>query len=115
MILPTGGNGGGRPERKPQFRTGQLVRHRRYGYRGVVVGFDLTCQADETWYYRNQTQPPRNQPWYHVLVHGALHMTYVAQRNLEPDESGEPVTHPLVDHFFTGFRDGRYETGEPVN
>ena len=25
-------------------------------------------------------------PWYHVLVHGADHTTYVAERNLEPFE-----------------------------
>ena len=31
--------------RQPQFQRGQLVRHRRYGYRGVVVGLDLECLA----------------------------------------------------------------------
>ena len=42
-------------------------------------------------------------------------MTYVAERNLEPDESGQPITHPLLDQFFSLFREGRYESGEPVN
>ena len=108
MILPTRGNGGGRPDRKPQFRTGQLVRHRRYGYRGVVVGFDPTCQADETWYYRNQTQPPRNQPWYHVLVDGSTAITYAAQTSLQADVTDEPVAHPLVEHLFSSFEEGHY-------
>ncbi len=39
----------------PKFQSGQLVAHRRYGYRGVVVEYDLTCQADDSWYYSNQT------------------------------------------------------------
>jgi heat shock protein HspQ len=42
-------------------------------------------------------------------------MTYVAERNLEPDESGDPILHPLLDRFFSVFREGRYETGDPVN
>ncbi len=55
------------PEKDPLYHPGQIVRHRRYGYRGVVVDSDLTCKADEAWYQSNQTQPDRNQPWYHVL------------------------------------------------
>ena len=51
------------------FDVGTLVRHRRYGYRGVIVAFDATCQASDQWYYSNQTQPSHDQPWYHVLVH----------------------------------------------
>ena len=51
---------------EPKFFPGQIVRHKRYGYRGVVVDFDTTCQADETWYQSDNTQPVRNQPWYHV-------------------------------------------------
>ena len=50
-----------------------------------------------------------------VLVHNAVHETYVAERNLEPDESGQPIVHPLLEHFFSLFREGRYETGEPIN
>ncbi len=92
----------------PRFEPGQLVRHKRYGYRGVVVGADPCCRADDEWYYSNQTQPDRDQPWYHVLVDGSATTSYPAQENLEPDPTGEPIDHPLLDHFFTGFRDGRY-------
>jgi heat shock protein HspQ len=99
-------------DRNPLFAPGTLVRHRRYGYRGVVVDFDMTCMAEETWYYQNQSQPPRNQPWYHVLVDGTPSMTYAAQTNLEADDSTEQVRHPLVPAFFTRFADGRYERNE---
>ena len=91
-----------------QFRLGELVRHRRYGYRGVVVECDTSCQADEHWYQSNQTQPERDQGWYHVLVHGTGSCTYAAASSLERDTSGEPVHHPLVDLFFDGFVGGRH-------
>ena len=95
-------------ERLPLFAPGELVRHRRYGYRGVVVDFDATCQAEETWYYANQTRPPRNQPWYHVLVDGSNTATYAAQTSLEADDSLAPITHPLVAVFFAEFNGRSY-------
>ena len=91
------------------FVCGQLVKHRRYGYRGVVVDFDSHCTAPEEWYQSNQTQPDRYQPWYHVLVHGSNQATYAAQTSLKADESGEPVDHPLVDQFFDEFTSNLYE------
>ncbi len=99
-------------EREPLFAPGQLVRHLRYGYRGVVADFDMTCMAEETWYYANQTRPPRNQPWYHVLVDGSPTTTYAAQTSLEADDSGEPVEHPWIGTLFTSFADGRYERSD---
>lgn len=93
---------------RPLFEPGQLVRHRRYGYRGVVVDGDASCQADDAWYQKNQTQPDRDQPWYHVLVDGTSTCTYAAEENLEPDPSGLPISHPLLPHFFGAFEDGHY-------
>ncbi len=93
---------------EPRFEPGQLVRHSRYDYRGVVVGFDPTCQADDAWYLSNRSQPDRSQPWYHVLVHGSNQITYAAQTSLLEDDSGEQVSHPLISHFFTEFQNGRY-------
>jgi heat shock protein HspQ len=94
------------------FRVGQIVHHLRYGYRGVVVGYDHTCQADEDWYtFQVQGkgyEPDKSQPWYQVLVDGSSNQTYVAQQNLEPGASGRPIEHPLVSHFFVEFRNGCY-------
>ena len=100
---PRSGNRG-----RPLFEPGQLVRHLRYGYRGVVVSRDESCQADEAWYQKNQTQPARDQPWYHVLVDGSSTCTYAASENLIADGSGLPVEHPLVPQFFNGFDGGQY-------
>lgn len=91
-----------------KFKLGQLVRHRKYGYRGVIVDFDAECQADERWYRSNQTQPDRDQPWYHVLVHDSYQVTYAAESSLIQDISDEPVVHPLVTKFFSRFENGHY-------
>lgn len=94
---------------RADFDVGQLVRHRRFDYRGVIFDVDATFQLSEEWYEQMaRSRPPKDRPWYHVLVHQAEHTTYVAQRNLAADESGEPIEHPLVDELFGGFRDGRY-------
>lgn len=109
MIMVNPRHPVGEPSRsKPRFPVGQLVRHRRYGYRGVVVAVDLSCLADPTWYMANQTQPNRDQPWYHVLVHGRELNTYAAETSLLEDDELVPVDHPLVEVFFDGFVGGAH-------
>ena len=100
------------PSRMPMFAPGQLVRHRSYGYRGVIVERDDICRAEDSWYQANQTQPSKDQPWYHVLVDGSDQITYAAQSSLLPDESLRTVDHPLVRYFFRGFDDGHYERND---
>jgi len=95
-------------DERPVFEPGQVICHRRYGYRGVIVDRDARCMADEAWYKKNQTQPDQNQPWYHVLVDQSTACTYVASQNLVADPSGTPIDHPLLQHFFSGFKDGHY-------
>ncbi|MGE9293153.1 MAG: heat shock protein HspQ [Puniceicoccales bacterium] len=92
----------------PRFRVGQLVRHVRYGYRGVVVAFDEVCQASESWYSHNQTRPDRNPPWSHVLVDGVSYSTYAAQESLTADTAGECIIHPWTELYFSSFEDGAY-------
>lgn len=98
----------GRPKKKTKFQISELVQHRRYGYRGVVVAYDLTCQADDDWYQSNKTQPERNQPWYHVVVSESNQVTYPAESSLLADESKEEILNPIVPYFFTGFNKGVY-------
>ena len=90
------------PPDEAKFSPGEVVHHLRYGYRGLVVDFDPTCQADGDWYKANQTQPDKNQPWYHVLVDGQQQVTYVAQSNLQSDTTGDPIVHPMLNLFFSG-------------
>ena len=95
-----------------KFAPGELVRHVRYHYRGVVVAHDPKCMASEDWYQSNQTQPKRDQPWYHVLVHESESITYPAESSLEPDENDESIIHPLLNRFFSGFEEGRYHRND---
>ncbi|NUQ35365.1 MAG: heat shock protein HspQ [Planctomycetaceae bacterium] len=96
------------PFGEPVFEVGQIVRHTRYDYRGVVVSCDPYCKADDEWYESHPIKPSRSQPWYHILVHESMQNTYAAQENLEPDDDDAPVLHPLVPFFFESFEDGRY-------
>ena len=99
-----------------KFSVGELVHHRLFDYRGVIVDMDRDFQGAEEWYEAvAKSRPPKNRPWYHVLVHGSDHFTYVAERNLEADDSLEPINHPMVDEFFSKFDNGRYISNEPVN
>ena len=100
--------------RNYRFAIGQLISHRRYGYRGVIVGCDRQCCATDEWYHGNRTQPDRERPWYHVLVHGAEHTTYVAEENLGEDGGGEQVIHPLTGVFFEHFSAGCYHPRRDV-
>jgi heat shock protein HspQ len=91
------------------FSVGELVRHRLFDYRGVIVDVDKDFQATDEWYEAvAKSRPPKNKPWYHILVNGSDHATYVAEKNLATDDNAEPIQHPMVEHFFTEFTDGRY-------
>ena len=99
-----------------KFSVGELVNHRLFGYRGVIVDVDQDFQATEEWYeVVAKSRPPKNKPWYHVLVHESNHSTYVAEQNLETDDGLEPITHPMVEHFFSRFDHGRYRRIDSVN
>jgi heat shock protein HspQ len=80
-----------------------------FGYRGVIVDVDPYFQGTEEWYQTvAKSRPPKDQPWYHVLVDEADHTTYVAERNLEPDNEKSVINHPLVNLIFQKFEDGAY-------
>lgn len=98
------GNGAG-----ARFAIGQVVRHVLFDYRGVVYDVDPVFSASEEWYEQMaRSRPPKDRPWYRVLVHGATHVTYVAERNLEKDPSGEPIRHPALHQLFERFENGAY-------
>lgn len=99
-----------------KFFVGQMVHHKKFDYRGVVFDVDATFQGTTEWYDQvARSRPPKDRPWYHVLVHGAQHTTYVAERHLEADSSGEPIEHSLVGELFSRMEDGRYLPRRGVN
>ena len=99
-----------------RFSVGDLVQHRLFNYRGVIVDVDPVFMLSDAWYEQvARSRPPKDQPWYRVLVHNSEDETYVAERNLAPDPVIAPIAHPRVEAFFTAFENGRYVTGQRVN
>lgn len=95
-----------------RFSIGDLVRHKLFDYRGVIIGVTPQFEGTDEWYETvARSKPPKHQPWYHVLPHGAVHQTYVADRNLQPDYTARPIEHPLLKKYFTHFIAGRYVSG----
>ena len=91
------------------FLVGQIIHHKLFDYIGVVFDVDATFQGSDEWYEQVAgSRPPKDQPWYHVLVNEAAHTTYVAERNLEPDTTGRPIDHPAVGTFFADLGDEGY-------
>jgi len=99
--------------KQAKFSIGQCIQHRLFAYRGVIVDVDSAFQGTDEWYEAvARSRPPRDEPWYHVLVDDAGGETYVAERNLATDGSNEPVNHPLLGEYFDRFEQGVYRAGK---
>ncbi|MEM1203239.1 MAG: heat shock protein HspQ [Acidobacteriota bacterium] len=99
-----------------RFGVGELVYHKLFEYRGVVFDVDPVYQGTDEWYEEQaRSRPPKDEPWYHVLVDGAAHSTYVAERNLMADVSEEAIDHPLVPRLFDALVNGHYQPSQGVN
>lgn len=92
-----------------KFSIGDIIQHKQFDYRGVIVDVDPHFLGTEDWYRKMaRSKPPKDRPWYHVLVDGQSHQTYVAERNLEPDEQGTPIQHDDLYDYFEGYGDQGY-------
>ncbi|MBW2267484.1 MAG: heat shock protein HspQ [Deltaproteobacteria bacterium] len=96
-------------EVRTRFSVGDVIEHRLFGYRGVVLDVDPAFQLSDEWYAKMaRSRPPRDAPWYHVLVEDSDAPRYVAEQNLRPDPSGAKIRNPLLGDHFASFVDGRY-------
>ena len=101
---------------KAAFSIGQLIHHKLFNYRGVIYDVDPIFQGTEEWYQQvAKSRPPKDKPWYHVLVDGQSMQTYVAERNLEAHEMEKPVDNPLVEEVFEQFVNGVYVRKRSTN
>ena len=95
-----------------QFSIGQVVRHRVYEFRGVIVDVDPEFSNTEEWWQSipEVVRPSKNQPFYHLLAENEsnAYEAYVSEQNLLIDESGEPVNHPQVAEVFGEFLGNSY-------
>ncbi len=93
-----------------KFGLGEVVRHRRHPFRGVIFDVDAQFSNTEAWYdsIPRAHRPRRDQPFYHLLAENddSYYVAYVSEQNLVPDRSGEPVSHPDIGDLFGAF-DGR--------
>lgn len=98
--------------REAKFGIGQVVRHRRYPFRGVIFDVDPTFSNTEEWWESipADVRPQRDQPFYHLLAENAesTYIAYVSEQNLLEDRSGHPCRHPRVDEMFGDYEDGHY-------
>ena len=95
-----------------RFAIGDVVRHRLFGFRGVIFDVDPVFANTEEWYAAipEDVRPTREQPFYHLLAENAesSYVAYVSQQNLLHDDSDEPVDHPAIGDMFDQFDEGRY-------
>ena len=93
----------------PKFFVRQIVYHSRFSYRGVIADVDATFQGSDAWYEQvARSRPPKDRPWYRVLVDGGEYETYVAERHLEAAPDTGPVNHPDLNKVFCGYSNGFY-------
>lgn len=95
-----------------KYHLGQILRHRKHPFRGVVFDVDAMFSNTEDWYdaIPEDSRPSRDQPFYHLLAENdqSYYVAYVSEQNLVPDDTGEPVDHPDLPDLFGDFEDGRY-------
>jgi heat shock protein HspQ len=95
-----------------KFAIGQVVRHRIFPFRGVIFDVDPQFANTEEWWLSipEEVRPRKDQPYYHLLAENeqSSSVAYVAEQNLLPDDTGEPVGHPHTAVLFAGFENGHY-------
>ena len=99
-----------------KFKLGQIIRHRLFNYRGAIFDVDAQfCGTDEWYQIMARTRPPKDNPWYHVLVDNSQHITYVAEQNLSEEINPTPIRHPALNEFFQDFSLGIYTKVNKIN
>ncbi|MEM7563126.1 MAG: heat shock protein HspQ [Pseudomonadota bacterium] len=99
--------------RNTQFTIGQVVRHRVYPFRGVIIDVDPEFNNTEEWWQAipEDVRPSKDQPFYHLLAENedTSYVAYVSEQNLLVDDSGQPIDHPQVAEVFGEFLGDSYE------
>jgi len=95
-----------------KFAIGQVVRHRVYPFRGIIFDVDPEFANTEEWWLAipEDVRPHKDQPFYHLFAENdqTEYVAYVSEQNLVPDDSHEPLRHPMVSNVFERQPDGLY-------
>ena len=99
-------------DKDPLFNIGDIVKHRIYPFRGVIVDVDAEFSNTEEWYQSipAEVRPSRKQPYYHLMAENTetFYTAYVSQQNLVGDGDNGPLEHPDLEEIFNGIDKGKY-------
>lgn len=103
-----------------KFPIGEFVRHRIYGFRGVIFDVDPRFNNTDEWYESipEDVRPKKDQPFYHLLAENhdkSPYVAYVSEQNLELEDSDEPIDHPDLDDYFDLDDQGRLVPRHQMN
>ena len=95
-----------------KFSVGQVVKHRLFGFRGLVFDIDPEFANTEEWWLAipEEIRPRKDQPFYHLYAENAdnTYEAYVSEQNLLPDDTGKPLRHPGISEHFEKSGTGSY-------
>lgn len=100
-----------------RFGMGQVVVHKLFNHRGVIIDIDPVFLGTDVWYEQlAMARPVKDQPWYKVLINDTRDEAYLPEQDLRVDSSEEQVNHPLINTYFNQYDNGRYKnTGWLLN
>lgn len=91
-----------------KYAIGQVVRHNKQNYRGVIIDVDYSFQPQGI---NSPLMIKKNisteHPWYRVLVDNSNYITYVKETLLDIDNDHDPICHPELTMYLRE-SNGRY-------
>ena len=92
-----------------KYSLGQIIKHSKFDYRGVIFDVDAEFSGTEEWYENvAKSRPHKDKPWYHIIVDDSDTTTYVAERHLQIEDDLSAIQHPFLHVYFEAFKHGRY-------
>ncbi|MBT7944399.1 MAG: heat shock protein HspQ, partial [Alphaproteobacteria bacterium] len=103
-----------------KFHIGMSVRHRIYGFRGIIFDVDPEFDNTEEWYdgIPEDVRPRKDQPFYHLFAETtdkSPYVAYVSEQNLEPDDDADLIHHPGLSEYFDVQADGSLSLRSKMN
>jgi heat shock protein HspQ len=99
-----------------EYNIGDIIFHRVHDFRGVIVDVDPQFEGSEEWYdMYTSNQPPKNSPWYHILVDEESSMAYVSEQNICTDSDQGEIENPMIDDLFSKYDSGHYLPIQTLN
>ncbi|NXU96868.1 FBX21 protein, partial [Cettia cetti] len=98
-----------------KFHVGQVIIHRRFGYSGVIVGWDVKANTPEEQLqprYSPVKQDLKDTPHYQILINKAngsgKSTAYVPEEEITVIMGLEVVYHPDMETYFSGYDGSKY-------